>query len=116
MRKKGAKGAPTPDQIKRAQAASKNEDLNEKPYLRKHPTLKNLRLPVRRKSGKVIGLSPKKKTANEMMTTGDAGIPQDTKNMGPRLKTTVMHDRRRRKDKLPVLLKRFRKYMDDHYG
>jgi len=49
----------------------------------------------------------------EMTTTADVGIPQDTKNMGPRLKTTVMHDRRRRKDQLPDLLKRFRKYIED---
>ena len=73
MRKKGEKGAPTPDQIKRAQA-----------------------------------------TSEEMTTTADAGIPQDTKNMGPRLKTTYMHDRRRKKSQLPVLLKRFRKYIDDN--
>ena len=50
----------------------------------------------------------------EMTTTADAGIPHDTKNMGPRVKTTYMHDRRRRKDQLPVLLKRFRKYIEDH--
>ena len=50
---------------------------------------------------------------DEMTTTADAGIPQDTKNMGPRLKSTVMHDRRRRKDGIPVLLKRFRKYIED---
>lgn len=50
----------------------------------------------------------------EMTTTADAGIPHDTRNMGPRLKTTVMHDRRRRKDQNPVLLKRFRKYIEDH--
>ena len=50
---------------------------------------------------------------NEMMTTADAGIPQDTKTMGPKLKTTYMHDRRRKKSELPVLLKRFRKYMED---
>ena len=49
----------------------------------------------------------------EDTTTADAGIPQDTKNMGPRLKTTVMHDKRRRKDKQPVLLKKFRKYIED---
>ena len=54
-----------------------------------------------------------KSAAESMMTTADAGIPQDTKNMGPRLKTTVMHDRRRRKDGHPVLLKRFRKYIED---
>ena len=50
---------------------------------------------------------------DEMTTTADVGIPHDTKNMGPRLKSTVMHDRRRRKDAIPVLLKRFRKYIED---
>ncbi len=49
----------------------------------------------------------------EDTTTADAGIPQDTKDMGPKIKTTVMHDKRRRKDKHPVLLKRFRKYLED---
>lgn len=38
--------------------------------------------------------------------------PADTA-MGPRLKTTTVTDRRRRKDQLPVLLKRFRKYVED---
>lgn len=71
MRKKGEKGAPTPDAIRSAQR-------------------------------------------NEMMTAADAGIPHDTKDMGPRLKTMSVTDRRRRKDKVPVLLKRFRKYMDDN--
>lgn len=50
----------------------------------------------------------------DAMTTADAGIPVDTKDMGPRLKMVNMTDRRRRKDKLPVLLKRFRKYMEDN--
>lgn len=49
----------------------------------------------------------------EDTTTADAGIPQDTKDMGPKIKTTVMHDKRRRKDKHPVLLKKFRKYLED---
>lgn len=70
MRKKGEKGAPTPQAIKTAQ--------------------------------------------NEMMTAADAGIPHDTKTMGPRFKTTVMHDRRRKKNAMPVLLKRFRKYIEDN--
>jgi len=56
---------------------------------------------------------PKTLDVGEMMTAGDAGIPQDTKNMGPRLKTYNVTDRRRRKDKVPVLLKRFRKYHED---
>ena len=59
----------------------------------------------------------------EAMTTADAGIPQDTANMGPsRLPTNILRrgistpinvtDRRTRKNKHPVLLKRFRKYID----
>lgn len=56
---------------------------------------------------------PKTLNVGEMMTTGDAGIPQDTKNMGPRLKTYNVTDRRRRKDKVPVLLKRFRKHYEE---
>lgn len=58
----------------------------------------------------------------EAMTAADAGIPQDTKDMGPRLPKHIlrrrlgvpinMTDRRRKKEKVPVLLKRFRKYMD----
>ena len=52
-----------------------------------------------------------KKTTDEPkeemgMTAASAGIPKDTKNMGPK----DMWDKRRRKDKPPVL-KRFRKYM-----
>lgn len=60
------------------------------------------------------------KTNEEAMTAGDAGIPQDTRNMGPRLPTHVlrrrlglpinMTDRRRKKDKPPVVLKRFREH------
>lgn len=52
----------------------------------------------------------------DAMTTADAGIPHDTKNMGPKVKAINMTDRRRRKDKLPVLLKRFRKYMEEYNG
>ena len=48
-------------------------------------------------------------------TTASIPNPADTA-MGPRLKTTTMHDKRRRKDKLPVLLKRFRKYIEDNHG
>tara|TARA_B100001093_G_scaffold387401_1_gene373381 strand:+ start:350 stop:1144 length:795 start_codon:yes stop_codon:yes gene_type:complete len=74
MRKKGEKGAPTADAIRKAQA----EDLG---------------------SGGT--------------TTASIPNPADTA-MGPRLKTTTMHDKRRKKDKFPVLLKRFRKYIEDH--
>jgi hypothetical protein len=45
---------------------------------------------------------------HEMMTTADAGIPQDTKNMGPRVAVD------KRKKKQPILLKRFRKYMEEN--
>jgi hypothetical protein len=66
MRKKGEKGAPTPDQIKRAQATSEE--------------------------------APSTNTTS-VAGAGDDGI--------------VVIDRRRRKDKMPKLLKRFRKYIDD---
>ncbi len=74
MRKKGEKGAPSPEAMAQAKASS------------------------------------------EMTTAADAGIPHDTKNMGPRIKATTMHDKRRKKDQMPVLLKRFRKYIEDNYG
>jgi hypothetical protein len=35
-------------------------------------------------------------------------------NMGPRLKTVNVTDRRRRKDKQPVMLKRFRQYTKEN--
>jgi hypothetical protein len=50
--------------------------------------------------------------SEEMTTTASIPNPADTA-MGPRLKTIDVTDRRRRKDKLPVLLKRFRKYIED---
>lgn len=54
----------------------------------------------------------KKKCASEEMTT-TASIPNPAQTaMGPRLKTVDVTDKRRRKDKLPVLLKRFRKYIE----
>lgn len=63
-----------------------------------------------------------KKISEEAMTAADAGIPQDTKNMGPRLPKNILRrrlgvpidvtDRRRNKKKPPVLLKRFRSHMD----
>ena len=49
--------------------------------------------------------------------TTTASIPNPAQTaMGPRLKTVTMHDKRRKKDKFPVLLKRFRKYIEDNYG
>ena len=51
---------------------------------------------------------------NEMAITGVGSIPNPADTaMGPRFKTTNVTDRRRRKDQLPVLLKRFRKYVED---
>ena len=69
MRKKGEKGAPSPEALARAKAASE-----------------------------------------EMTTTADAGIPHDTKDMGPRFTTTNVMDRR--KKKRPALLKRFSQFLD----
>ena len=45
------------------------------------------------------------------VNTGSIPNPAQTA-MGPRFKTTNVTDRRRRKDQVPVLLKRFRKYID----
>ena len=47
----------------------------------------------------------------DVPSTSTASIPNPaTTAMGPK----YVHDRRRRKDKFPVLLKRFRKYIEDH--
>ena len=67
---------------------------------------------------KQVGL---KKKGNKMVpncvpeedtTTASIPNPADTA-MGPRVKATNVYDKRRRKDKHPVLLKRFRKYIED---
>ena len=62
----------------------------------------------------------------EVTTTADAGIPQDTKNMGPRkrLPTNVLRrklgvpinvtDRRRKKDKTPRLLAMYRRHWENN--
>ena len=63
---------------------------------------------------KQSGKSANTDMMEEMTTTADAGIPQDTKTMGPKLKTTTVHDKRRKKAQLPILLKRFRKYIEDN--
>jgi uncharacterized protein with gpF-like domain len=53
----------------------------------------------------------------DVPSTSTASIPNPADTaMGPRLKTTTMHDKRRKKDKFPVLLKRFRKYIEDNYA
>ena len=72
MRKKGEKGAPSPENMRAAQAASEG-----------------------------------------VPATSTASIPNPVNTaMGP----TTIHDKRRKKDKMPVLLKRFRKYIEDNYG
>ena len=72
MRKKGEKGAPTPDQIKRAQQASE-----------------------------------------DVPATSTASIPNPaTTAMGPKFKTSRVHDRRKKKG-TPLLLKRFRDYYQE---
>lgn len=68
MRKKGEKGAPTPEAIRSAQ--------------------------------------------REDTTTTSIPNPADT-SMGPRVKSINVTDRRRKKNQVPVLLKRFRKYIDN---
>ena len=46
-------------------------------------------------------------------TTADAGIPQDTKNMGKsRFKTYRVLDKRRKNGTAPRVLKRFKEYTD----
>lgn len=46
----------------------------------------------------------------EMTTAADAGIPQDTANMGPLFKTYRVLDKRRKKNQQPRVLKRFKEY------
>ena len=65
-----------------------------------------------------INMRQGKKKANEEVAaaagTTTASIPNPAQTaMGPRAKATNMYDRRRKKNQPPVLLKRFRKYMED---
>ena len=48
----------------------------------------------------------------EMTTTASIPNPADTA-MGPRVKSINVTDRRRKKNQVPVLLKRFRKYIEN---
>jgi len=49
----------------------------------------------------------------DVAATSTANIPDPKQTaQGPRAKLLYMYDRRRRKDKPPVMLKRFRKYTD----
>jgi len=59
-----------------------------------------------------INMRKGRKKANEEATT-TAAIPNPIDTVqGPKAKEINVTDRRRRKDRLPVLLKRFRKYID----
>ena len=55
-----------------------------------------------------------KKIKEEAPTMNTGAIPNPAQTaMGPRLKTVNVTDRRRKKSQIPVLLKRFRKYIED---
>ena len=57
----------------------------------------------------------KKDIEEEVPATSTASIPNPAATaMGPRVTTTNVTDRRRKKDQIPVLLKRFRKYITDN--
>ena len=59
----------------------------------------------------IQGTSPLITASEDVPTNNTSAIPNPaTTAMGP----NYVHDRRRRKDKFPVLLKRFRKYIEDH--
>ena len=49
----------------------------------------------------------------DMTTTASIPNPADTA-MGPRVNAIKVTDRRRKKDQIPVLLKRFRKYTESN--
>lgn len=77
-------------------------------YMRTHKTLKNLKVKVKKRKGKILNRQTGKFEANEEITT-TASIPNPAQtSMGPRF----VHDRRRKKDQT-VMLKRFRKYLED---
>jgi len=81
--------------------------------------LKNLRVPNPKYKG-FINRKRKNQRSSDIyredapaVSTGSIPSPADTA-MGPRIKTVNVTDRRRKKDKIPVLLKRFRKYIEDN--
>jgi len=56
----------------------------------------------------------KPKLGEDAAATNTGVIPDPKQTVqGPRAKLLYMYDRRRRKDKAPVLLKRFRKYTEN---
>ena len=95
------------------------EEVNMQENIKKESLWDNIR--KRRAAGKPRlkpGDKNYPKTLNvgeEAPATNTSSIPNPaTTAMGPKLKTTTMHDKRRKKDQFPVLLKRFRKYIEDH--
>lgn len=55
------------------------------------------------------------KIKEDAPTVNTSAIPNPaTTAMGPRFKPKTVHDRRRKKKDQPVLLKRFRKYLEDN--
>ena len=101
------------DRKRRDEKISKASELNRKKFSSvRHKNIGKM-MDKNQKRDAGISKAIDRLQKEEMTTTADAGIPHDTKNMGPRIKTTVMHDQRRRKDAMPVLLKRFRKYFED---
>ena len=115
MRKPGEKGAPTADALARAKTERLIPD-------RKLKNLKVSDVDSKKNVGdtraRALNRRMKKRggtlqaQAEEITGVGSIPNPADTA-MGPRFKTTNVTDRRRRKDQLPVLLKRFRKYVED---
>lgn len=89
--------------------------MNEKAGLWANIWAKRRRGERMRKPGEKGAPSPealKRARNEEMTTTASIPNPADTA-MGPRVKTVNVTDRRRKKNQVPVLLKRFRKYIEN---
>lgn len=52
----------------------------------------------------------KESVEEEATTTANVGIPQDTKDMGPKFKTYRVLDKRRKKHHEPRMLRRFKEF------
>lgn len=94
-----------------------DECLKEKEMREKHP---NCGTPdccgecETAKNTEVTSWMKAQKMNEEMTTAADAGIPHTTKDMGPKFKAHTVIDKRRKKNKTPVLLKRFRRFIEDN--
>ena len=129
MRKKGEKGAPTPDAIRSAQSVKK-ESSNDRlaSVIKRHAGTMDYHTAMFKKTGNPIHNNRARaaKKAHDIavrkqaLATEDAptmntsAIPDPkTTVMGPRVKSINVTDRRRKKNQVPVLLKRFRNYYED---